>query len=1018
MPEMSVETLFEGPKVGTSADLVLIHGLNGHCRDTWTHQNGTFWPAWVSERHPDWRILSVAHSSEITKWFFSTSANLDLINRAHLVLEVLKTYDIGVRPFAVITHSLGGLIAKAILRRASDNGTVHDRQLLENAKLVGFLATPHRGAGLANALALIPGITSNIISDLRAGGSYLDDLSDWYARAAERHKIQTLCFKETIAYRGKIIVNKDSAHAHTPDGSPIPIEANHMGVCKFEHLNSPGYRIVRGALDEALSSVLIHITDREEKLGEGIARPTPADYEKHRVTYFMARPNVEKRAGVDEGIDLSMEEISQIPSSDGVRQKFRTLVQQAFSHHSRDTLGSGSFVSIKAANGRAEASIPDEKVSAMFHNEYMVQCKIAQSRLNGKELSFADFADRISKPLYEMDEESGLARNELLILEGPVGTGKTTVLSHLMYQYSDLFVERKIIPVRFDFELIDSGQVMDVARFLNGLITILGDAALHFSRISQAGNEFRELERLIRSDALRVRPTEATLNNLEEIKSALSEYLISTRKMLGVEFLLIFDNLDAQYHLYDRHLFTVAGEQIRAAAVDALRTLFDSFENTRSQPLGNRGVRLLYVLRPNTRHYFVTAKIRTPFMRGATDVFTLVSASLSSIVHERLRLLGKLCSIQKDGMKPSDYQLLGRFVDKLVAAESKIQRVREGQTDQASKQDLRIAMIEKISNQGLRRSVDHLSKYIWLDEEDGSELTERFSAQYSPQILAFILGDRCRYHQFRSNFPNLFLTRGEVVGHISEYGQYDDTVRLHPQTYWLKYLVAWYINNQPEVRPDEVFSVFHDGGAGYPKGVVGFCMASLAHVDSTNMVMATFKPAVSSRGLTVDTLKMTPRGEIIFASFMWSFIYLQLVVEDPNLLIPRCLSDEFSYVPGLHYGYLVADSKEYGDRTAQMVRHKARQVLFFLELLEGSLKAEKIRYPRMFQHLENVGFAPPNFVQIRDQLESDVTHILGKHRKSSQREDLVQELGGLRHSVSTRMSAVRKQLADIYTEVW
>lgn len=1018
MSEMKVEIISEGKKGATGVDLIFIHGISGDLRQSWTYENGEFWPDWIAEQYPQWRLLTVGHSSEIIKWFFSSTADLDLIGRSRLVLEVLKTYEIGTRPFALITHSLGGLIAKAALRKAHDNGGA-DESFLENARMIAFLATPHRGAGIANALSLVPGISSTIVSDIRSGNGYLDDLSDWYARAANRNNIRTLCFKESKPYRGKLIVSSDSAHAHTVDGSPIAIEQNHINVCKFEHLNVPGYRILRGNLVEAFSDTASTPTSTIS-VAVKKSRPDPYEYETHRDRHFTVRSPEERRPGRNgDTIDLTMEEISQIPSSDGARQIFRSLVQQAFSHHSRDTLGSGRFISIHSASKFSNGLIPEEKTSAMFHNEYMVQCAIVQSRLKGAELTFKQFGERISRPAYEMDEDSGIARNEILILEGPVGTGKTTVLSHIMYKYSDLFISQSLVPVRFDFELINSGQVIDVAHFLNDLITILGDAVLNFARSAGKDAEFQDLEGFIRSDALKRRPTDVTLNNLEEIKSALAWYIVNARKLLKLDFLLIFDNIDSQYHLYDRHLFTVEGQQIRATAIDALRTLFDSFENTRSQPLGNRGLRLLYVLRPNTRHYFVTAKIRNPFSRGAADVFMLASAPLSEIVRKRLQLLAKLCTLHKHGMKAHEYKLLENFVERLIAIEKGELHLLLGERPHSkSIADARIEMIEKISNQGLRRSVDHLSKYIWLEDDEGHDLTNRFSEQYSPQILAFILGDRCRYHQFRSNFPNMFLTRGEVVGHIREYGEYDDSVRLHPQTYWLKYLIAWYIKNEPEVRPDSVFRVFHDGGSAYPKGVVGFCMSSLVHVDSTNMVMATFKTAISSRGLTVDTLKMTQRGEVIFDKFMWSFIYLQLVVEDPNLLIPRCLKEDFAYIPGLHYGYLVANAAEYGEQTAKMVRYKASQVFLLLELLEGALQAERVRYPRMFGQLDNVGFKAPDFQKIRDDLERAVVQILGTHRKLEARADIAREVQGLRHSARTRMDSVREALEVIHTEVW
>lgn len=135
-------------------------------------------------------------------------------------------------------------------------------------------------------------------------------------------------------------------------------------------------------------------------------------------------------------------------------------------------------------------------------------------------------------------------------------------------------------------------------------------------------------------------------------------------------------------------------------------------------------------------------------------------------------------------------------------------------------------------------------------------------------------------------------------------------------------------------------------------------------------------------------------------------------------MIPRCLKDDFAFVPGLHYGYLVADAAEYGEQTARMVRYKANQVFLFLELLEGALQAERIRYPRMFDHLDSVGFRAPDFEKIRGDLEHDIVQILGKYRKHEARADLAREVQGLRQKARTRMDGVRNTLRDIHIQVW
>ena len=47
-------------------DVVVIHGLNGHPKRTWTHKNGTYWPqSLLPQVIPGARIFSYGYSSRI-----------------------------------------------------------------------------------------------------------------------------------------------------------------------------------------------------------------------------------------------------------------------------------------------------------------------------------------------------------------------------------------------------------------------------------------------------------------------------------------------------------------------------------------------------------------------------------------------------------------------------------------------------------------------------------------------------------------------------------------------------------------------------------------------------------------------------------------------------------------------------------------------------------------------------------------------------------------------------------------
>lgn len=101
------------------ADIVFIHGLWGDATETWEFVDPQFgdykkfWPRDLAEDCPETTVWSVGYDSSPTKWI---GHNMPLLDRANSLLDLLDSYEIGSRPLVFITHSLGGLLAKAILR--------------------------------------------------------------------------------------------------------------------------------------------------------------------------------------------------------------------------------------------------------------------------------------------------------------------------------------------------------------------------------------------------------------------------------------------------------------------------------------------------------------------------------------------------------------------------------------------------------------------------------------------------------------------------------------------------------------------------------------------------------------------------------------------------------------------------------------------------------------------------------------------------------------------------------------
>lgn len=215
------------------ADIVFVHGLNGHWRNTWGSSGG-FWPDWIAEDFPA-AVRSVEYEAAFTNWGHS----LSIPERARNLEAILRDRGIGERPVVFIAHSLGGLIVKQLLRYAADaREDSRERQLLQNTRGVIFLATPHTGSVVATVALLLPRLffwQGPALRALKANDPHLIDLNGWYRSHSLRHGIRTRVFRETkpCLLRGQrtvIIVDATASDPGIPDVVPTPTDEDHLTI--------------------------------------------------------------------------------------------------------------------------------------------------------------------------------------------------------------------------------------------------------------------------------------------------------------------------------------------------------------------------------------------------------------------------------------------------------------------------------------------------------------------------------------------------------------------------------------------------------------------------------------------------------------------------------------------------------------------------------------------------------------------------------------------------------------------
>jgi hypothetical protein len=236
-------------------DVVFVHGLTGDCVETWTAKNGAkevYWPTWLCEDFPV-GVHAIGYPASVySKW---AKKEMNLYERAKNALEYLVSNNIGQRPVAFITHSLGGILTKQILRTANEAADGDWKKLLVQTKLVAFLATPHTGSSLAELLKNYgKPFSSNYVTALSNDCGQLDDLNSAYRNFAPANSIQSIAYYEKYKIRNILFVDQHSADPGITGTEAIALDADHLSICKPKAREEVLYRSLSRHLAKQLAA--------------------------------------------------------------------------------------------------------------------------------------------------------------------------------------------------------------------------------------------------------------------------------------------------------------------------------------------------------------------------------------------------------------------------------------------------------------------------------------------------------------------------------------------------------------------------------------------------------------------------------------------------------------------------------------------------------------------------------------------------------------------------------------------
>ncbi len=237
-------------------DVVFIHGLDGDARETWQPkgQPSAFWPAWLGEEFENMAVWSLGYEVSATAWKGNA---MPLVDRATHVLTMLQTQELGQRPIVFICHSLGGLLVKQMLRHAGDFGDPTWKAIQEQTRGIVFLSTPHSGANIASWLKYIGTLLRTTVSveELEAHHPRLRELNTWYRNYdASSQKIKTLVFCEKEKIAGLLVVDETTADPGIPGVNPVPMDDNHVSICKPVSKETMLYQRTRQFITERIGN--------------------------------------------------------------------------------------------------------------------------------------------------------------------------------------------------------------------------------------------------------------------------------------------------------------------------------------------------------------------------------------------------------------------------------------------------------------------------------------------------------------------------------------------------------------------------------------------------------------------------------------------------------------------------------------------------------------------------------------------------------------------------------------------
>lgn len=143
-----------------------------------------------------------------------------------------------------------------MLRSAGDFGNPAWKAIATQTQAIVFLSTPHSGANLASWVQYVGTLLRTTVSveELEAHHPRLRELNLWYRNHVADFDLATVVYCEKRPVAGILVVNETTADPGIVGVIPIPVDEDHVSICKPASKDSQIYRRVKRLVEDVVNA--------------------------------------------------------------------------------------------------------------------------------------------------------------------------------------------------------------------------------------------------------------------------------------------------------------------------------------------------------------------------------------------------------------------------------------------------------------------------------------------------------------------------------------------------------------------------------------------------------------------------------------------------------------------------------------------------------------------------------------------------------------------------------------------